>query len=253
MIGNFPLFEFDNEFIIPNMQCGNMGPKEHLEMYPHIFARDVHLAQFNTDMVYNIPETLSLKVLEIIHTGLPIEVITSILIAARYSIESITIKTNDKCIELIPIAIQMNNIKYIKIYDNTTLEDFHKVLEFLSEEFIELHIYVSDISGGNGHLYQTHITLISNNIVIQFVLQYVITSDNLQDIFTICTNLFTLELSENFNSEFPIYQYIFNADIVFPKKITKLILTDEQFDDSISTQFFDKISTLTYIEYTIHK
>jgi hypothetical protein len=253
MIGDYPLLEFDSKLIIPSMQYITMSPKEHLEMYPHIFAEDVHLAQFNADMIYNIPETLSLKVLEIIHTGLPIEVITSILIAARYSIEMITIKTNGKCIELIPIAMQMNNVKYIKIYDNTALEDFHKVLEFLSEEFIELHICVSDISGGNGHLYQTRITLVSNTIVIQFVLQYIIISANLQDIFAICINLSTLELSENFNAEFPIYQYVFDADIVFPKKITKLILTDEQFDDSISTQFFNKIPTLACIEYTIHK
>ena len=231
MIGSYKLLETDTQLLIPNGFEKNiyLDDRDHLEMYPNIFEKDINLELFDYDSIYSIPEETQLKKIDISHTGLPIKIIENLIMASK-NIEDITIKTNESgYINLFLIAIKMDKIKKIKIYDNTMMENFYIIMEMiikLSDKISDIKIYVSDISGGNGHLYQTHITIISD-IEIQFVLQYIITPNNLQNIFNKCINLSILNISEDFNADFPTYSYIFGQNIIFPKKLTTLILLSD--------------------------
>jgi len=237
-------------------------PRDHFEMYPEIFSNLIDVQEFNMEK-FNLDRYNNAKEIDLSYTGMPVWVAYNIIIRSNNCLEKISIKTNDSnFINLIPIIFQFNNIKKIKIYDNTSIDDFNSISIILSE-FIErnnlvteLRLYVSDISGGNGHLYQTHITLLVQKnedkmIEIQFVLQYIITPQNLQDIFNLCPNLVTLDISENFDSEFPTYFYLFGHNIIFPNTLNIIILLDPQENTTNIECIINEIKTVNHIYYKL--
>ena len=223
--------------------------RNHFEMYPDAFG--IHLEKFNLDLELNIGDTK----IEMSYSKLPFDIAYDKILSLIDSIEEIIIKTNiSGHIELIPLLIPFSNIKKIQIYDNTTAEHFDKILNIfikLNELHIfatELKIYASDISGGNGHLYQTHMTIVAAHIEIQFVLQYIITPNNIQEIFKLCPNLLKLDISEDFNSESPEYLYLFNNSITFPKLLNTIKL-DKQDNTSNIQAAINEIPSLQHIYY----
>jgi len=237
-------------------------PRDHFEMYPEVFSYLIDLKEFVQEE-FNLDQYNNVKNIDISYTGMPVHIAYDIIMRSNNTLEKICMKTNDsKFIHLILMLTQLDNIKKIKIYDNTSIDDFNAIPIMLSEfiernySVTELRLYVSDISGGNGHLYQTHITLIvekneSKNIEIQFVLQYIIIPQNLQDIFNLCPNLIILDISENFNGDFPTYFYLFGHNIIFPKILNILLFLDDQEDITTINNAIYEIKTLKYIYYKL--
>ena len=237
-------------------------PRDHFEMYPEIFSNLIDIKEFNIED-FNLDQYNNAREINLSYIGMPVWVAYNIIIRSNNLLEKISIKTNDsKFINLISIISQFDNIKKIQIYYNISIDDFNPIPIFLSE-FIErnylvteLRLYVSDISGGNGHLYQTHITLIVQKnedkmIEIQFVLQYIITSQNLQDIFNLCPNLVTLDISENFDSDFPTYLYLFGYNIIFPNTLNIIVFLDDQENTENIERIINQIKTVNNIYYKL--
>lgn len=224
--------------------------RDHFEMYPEAFGLNVE--KFNPNL--NFRDNFSATKIKMVYSELPFDIAYYEILSLEKTIEEIIIKTNTSGhIESILLALQMPNIQKIQVYDNTTAEHFAAILNIfiklieLKMPVTELKIYASDISGGNGHLYQTHITIVAN-IEIQFVLQYIITPSNIQEIFKLCPNLLELDISENFNAEAPEYLYLFKNDIIFPNLLNTIKLDGQDNTNNIENAI-NEIKSLKFIYY----
>ena len=224
--------------------------RDHVEMYPEAFG--LYVEKFNPNL--NFRDNFSATKIEMSYSELPFDIAYYEIFALKETLEEIIIKTNTSGhIESILLALQMPNIQKIQVYDNTTAAHFAAVLDIfiklieLKMSVTELKIYASDISGGNGHLYQTHITIVAN-IEIQFVLQYIITPSNIQEIFKLCPNLLELDISENFNAEAPEYLYLFKNGIIFPNLLNTIKLDGQDNTNNIENAI-NEIKSLKFIYY----
>ena len=73
----------------------------------------------------------------------------------------------------------------------------------------------------------------------------------MQDIFNLCPNLVTLDISENFDSEFPTYFYLFGHNIIFPNTLNIIILLDPQENTTNIECIINEIKTVNHIYYKL--
>jgi hypothetical protein len=214
---------------------GNQYADEyHYERYPHSF-KNYLLINFTKMNGKQILET-KLENLHICFSSVGRFHILADIISASPNLKKIFIRTNGKdYLPLIFDILKKRQINNIQIYDNTIYDKtrFGIVPQILCaiHSVVKLEIHVGDISGGYGHLYQTIIILyIGNNLTlnkVSFVLQYIISHDEIQLIFDHCPNIEILSLVEDYNFESPEYLYLFDNHIRYPPKLESIIFHNE--------------------------
>jgi len=256
----------------------NNFEEHHYEMYPNAFncinritdkinnssncGDAFKCIKFNTiniifDTNCHIPSNylLNIEVLYITHTGLPSYIIEEIILASN-NLQKIRIRAIDSgYLYLILIAMDKKNIKYIEVYDNSIQLDFVIVLDIFRKLSIltkvtKLKILTVDISGGNGHFYQTNIKIYCPDIKIRFVLQYIITQTQMQEIFNLCPNIEELYIFGGMNGDEPIYIHLFEHDIIFPPLLTKITIAGD-YDEYNIINIMNKIHTIKEIHFGI--
>ena len=179
----------------------------HYEMYPQSFSHIKLINFINNTSIFKIKNT-SLEYIYIVCKNLSYDFCYNLILSSK-KLKKLSIKTNDKnFLNLIIVALNIKTIEKIEIYDNTLFNNlqFEKIFSIFNElkklnfSIIKLKIDTEDISGGNGHLYQTIIIIQTNKIKISFVLQYIINSSEFQYIFNNCPYLEELILEEDLNT-----------------------------------------------------
>jgi hypothetical protein len=224
----------------------------HYELYPNIFNH-IKLINFtDNDNNFRIDNTV-LEKLYLVCTNLPYDICYKIILAST-KLKKISIRTNnDGFFDLISSILKINTIEEIEIFDNTlkTRLYFDKILNIFNEllkmnlQIIKLKFDVEDITGGNGHLNQTIITIYTAKIKIKFVLQYIIHHIEVEYILNKCQYVKELSIKEEFNSEIPKYSFLLNIRHLLPSTIETITICI--FDENNIKKIINKIKTIKKI------
>lgn len=238
----------------------NNNNELHYEMYPQSFSH-VRLINFiNNISIFDIKNT-SLEYIYFVCKNLSYDFCHNLILSSK-KLKKLSIKTNDKnFLNLIIVALNIKTIEEIEIYDNTLFDNlqFEKIFSIFNElkklnfSIIKLKIDTEDISGGNGHLYQTIIIIQTYKIKISIVLQYIINSNEFQYIFNNCPYLEELILEEDLNRGNPEYSYLLNNDISLNFTSSLINIQICTFDELNIYKIIDKFKKIKniYIKYII--
>jgi hypothetical protein len=242
----------------------------HYQRYPRNFRQYilVNFSKMSAVLSHSLKD-LQLEHLYICFSGSNAVMLLSDIINAS-PLKKIILKTSGRgYLPLIFDILKKRQINEIQIYDNTICDktQFDIVLQILSNihlnNFVtKLEIHTGDISGGNANFYQTVVILYvgelpSNelpSIKISFVIQYIISYDEMQMIFDHCPNMNILSLIEYYNFEDPEYIYLFDNNIRYPPKLDTIILHDESNEINM-LKIINEIKTIKkiYISFYIYE